>query len=200
MLNFSKENKTQLDEFIQKMHEFLSKWNGYLKEVKLDDNYLSEASNEATGYLEQLNQENQFLFKLFNGNVLKFLIISLKFSPGSLINDNIQTSNLNHLINLNAHLKMKPCIRNETLAVKLLGHGKISAAYRKSDSDETEIVVFDKNFNRLCSKVCIATGRNFKNFQLNALANNSIIFCLTDPKTKLNFYNSKSDDEFSRLY
>ena len=30
MLNFNKENKTQLDEFIQKVHEFFSKWNGYL--------------------------------------------------------------------------------------------------------------------------------------------------------------------------
>ena len=164
---------------------------------------MSEASNEATGYLQELNQENQFLFRLFNGNVLKFNKSSTEASSGitsSLINANIQTSNLNYLINLNAHLNITPCFRNETLAVKLPSHGKISAAYRKSDCNETEIVVFDKNFNRLCSKVFIATARNFKNFQLNALANNSIIFCLTDPKTKLNFYNSKSDDEFSRLY
>ena len=41
------------------------------------------------------------------------------------------------------------------------------------------------------------TARNFRVFQLNALANNSIVLCLTCPNKCLNFYNNKSDDEFT---
>jgi hypothetical protein len=176
ILDFNQENKIKLDNFIQEMQGFHTKWNEYLYEFKLDENDIKAAKNEASQCLERIKKENeQFLFKLFNDNLLKFNKNSTE-TLGSLKKADVQFYNSKNLINLNAHYLPDWCSfnKNEPLLIKLLNNGNISVAYRKSENSEIDVVIFDSNFNGLYQKTCI-TGRNFKKFQLSAMANNSII-------------------------
>jgi hypothetical protein len=73
ILTFNQENKIKLDNFIQEMQGFHTKWVDYLKEFKLDKNDLKAASTEANTCLERIKKENeQFLVNLFNDNLLEF--------------------------------------------------------------------------------------------------------------------------------
>ena len=200
MLDFNEESQIQLNNFIQEKHGIHTKWIDYLKQFKLDDKDLKTAWNEANKCLEQINQENQrFLFKLFNENLLKF---NRNSSPtnssilGSLIKTDIQQNNSENVINLYPHY-LPDCFnfnKEEPLLAKLLNDDKLMVAYRKSDCKEIKLAVFDNNLNVLYQKDCI-TGRNFKNFLPTVMINNSIVLCLINPIEKLNNYNNKSDDE-----
>ena len=182
MLDFNKESKIQLDSFIQEMNEFHTKWVDYLKQLKLEESDLNGASHQAIECLVQINKENELiLVKLFNDNLLTFNKNSNETNSsivGSLLNSDIQPNKLKHLINLNPHNLPSWCKFNKEypISLKLLNDGKISAAYRKSDFKEIELVIFDSNLNRLHQKDCI-TARNFQTFQLTSMANNSIVLC-----------------------
>ena len=73
ILHFNKENKIELDLFVQEMSGFHSKWINYLKELKLDDNKLKTASTQANKCLNKIDKVNEkILENALNGNVLKF--------------------------------------------------------------------------------------------------------------------------------
>ena len=101
------------------------------------------------------------------------------------------------MINLDEHdltSSLPHLNKKEPLSIKLLNNDQIAVAYRLNESNCIAIEVFDKNFNLVYERVS-KSGRNFKNFLLNSMANNSIIFCLVKPNIELNCFNDKSDDE-----
>jgi hypothetical protein len=101
---------------------------------------------------------------------------------------NLSNLNVYDLCNLSNVNKQQP------VSMRLLNSEQIAVVYRSKDLDDVEMAVFDTNFNLLRERIC-KTGRNFKNFLLNSMANNTIILCLIKPTTELNNYNNKSDDE-----
>ena len=200
ILDFNKQNKIQLENFIQNMQGFHSKWTNYLKQFKLKDADLQTASAQANECLEQIKNENeQMLAKLFNDVLIQFNKNPFEIKSKIIGSFSKAASSPDlSLINLNELdlSKSSSINKQEPISVKLLNDGRISVAYRVNDMNDVEIAVFDSKFNRLHQKVC-HSGRNFRIFQLSALANNSIVLCLTCPNKCLNFYNNKSDDEYT---
>jgi hypothetical protein len=199
--NFSQGNATRLDNFIQEVNEFHAERIGHLKEFKSDDNDLITASNQVNEFLEQIKKENeQFLFKLFNDDLVQFnknrdganpsTIGTLTKADNSYSNNNLVGLYKYDLCNLSSFNQHGP------VCVKFLKNGKVSAAYRIGHQNDVGIGVFDKKLNVLHERKC-RTGRHFESFQLNAMANSSILLCLINPDKTLNNYNNKSDDEDS---
>jgi hypothetical protein len=200
LLDFNKENATQLDGFIQETREFQTKWLDYLKQFKLDEHVLKLALNEASKYLEKINKENdEVLVRVFNDGLIQFKKNPNEASSstiGKFIKaDKKRDSNKSVCLD-ELDLSNMPTLykKQQPMSVKLLNDGKISAAYRANDLDDIGIAVFDSYFNLLHERIC-KTGRNFSTFELNALTNNSIILVLTIRNKALHFYNNKSDDE-----
>ena len=196
ILDFNKENKIELDIFVQEMSGFHSKWADYLKEIKLDDTDLKMASTQANKCLSKINKVNeQILDKVFDGNVLKFdensariassIFGTLSFNKGDTKSSSISSLKQHQLPNFSS--------LNEPISVKLLNVGKIVLAYRAISKKDIKVKIFDENFNQLSERICV-TGRNFKTFELNAMANGSVILCLTNLTMKLSKHD-KSDDE-----
>ena len=137
LLDFDKQNKIILDNFINRMYAFHSKWIEYFKQLKLDDNAMIVASNEADGYLEQIKSENEeiLLDKTFNGKVLKFNKNSTELKSsiiGSLINANRKLNFSKQLSYLQAHQLSGLNNHNQPITVKFLnGDGRILLANRE---------------------------------------------------------------------
>ena len=208
MLDFSKENKTQLDSFIQEMRGFHSKWDDYLRQIKLEYSDLKKVSNEASVRLEQIKkEEHQFLFKLFNGKLLRYEKNSAKIMPSVVGTLNLAkgdvNSNFRKRLSNEANEKViqlpKFSTLTEPISVKLLNDDKILLAYRAYGKKDVRIKIVDCNNNQLCERMC-TTARLCKTFQLNPMANNSIILCLSNfIDNDQNPYTYKSDDEDSSV-
>ena len=208
LLDFNKQNKIILDDFIGGMYAFHSKWIEYFKQLKLDDNAMSVASNEADGYLELIKSENEeiLLDKTFNAKVLKFNKNSTELKSsiiGSLINANRKLNFSKQLGYLQAHQLTSLNNHNQPITVKFLNADeKILLAYREtnmywipSNKAEIKLKIFDKGLNLLHEKLS-RTARYFESFQLKAMANNSIVLCLVNLNQPNNYYNIYlSDDE-----
>ena len=203
LLDFNKQNKIILDDFIGRMYAFHSKWIEYFKQLKLDDNAMIVASNEADGYLEQIKSENEeiLLDKTFNGKVFKFNKNSTELKSsiiGSLINANRKLNFSKQLSYLQAHQLTGLNNHNQPITVKFLnGDGRILLAHRELNyNSHVKLKIFDKNLNFLHEKLC-QTARYFKSFQLKTMKNNSIILCLVNSNQSNNgYYNSyQSDDD-----
>ena len=180
------------------MHCFHSKLISYLTEFELEEKSLNTALNEANNCLEQIKKKNeQILDKVFNGNVFEFSK-NVKETSSSIIGAFIKADKqIKHrLVDLNEHsLSSLPNVNTkQPVSVKLLNDGKISVAYRVNDANDIGVAVFHTKFDLLHERGC-KTGRNFGTFQLNAMANNSIILGLIQANKPLNFYNNKSEDE-----
>ena len=166
-------------------HEIPSK--GYLKNSNLAKLCAKKAaeptdSKLAEAFKSQLDEFKLKLEDLSNENKIRF--VKIKEYCDGLINldEHDLTSSLPHLN------------KKEPLSIKLLNNDQIAVAYRLNESNCIAIEVFDKNFNLVYERVS-KSGRNFKNFLLNSMANNSIIFCLVKPNIELNCFNDKIDDE-----
>ena len=191
ILDFNKENKIELDIFVQEMSGFHSKWADYLKDVNLNDDELKTASTQANKYLNKINKVNEkILDKVFDENVLKFDEHSAQFGTLSLNKADTKSSSSS---SLKQHQLPNFSSLNEPISVKLLNVGKIVLAYRAISKKDIKVKIFDENFNQLSERICV-TGRNFKTFELNAMANGSVILCLTNLTMKLSKHD-KSDDE-----
>jgi hypothetical protein len=220
MLDFDKENQLRLDKFIQEKNWFHAKWFNYLKRFKLDENDLKTASTQANECLELINQESaQFLFILFNRNLLKFYKNSSQTNSSKVgFFKNLQLNNCNHtktnpIVNKKADTDeiiflsesvffYAPNI-NKARPISIKFHFKddqITVAYRTQPFDDVAIVVYDKYFKKV-RDITLSAGRHFNKFQLIVdHDNNSIILCLTEPKNTYdnNFHEIDDQDVFQQ--
>ena len=207
MLDFKKENKTQLDSFIQEMRGFHAKWNDYLKQIKLEYNDLKKGSNEASVRLEQIKkEEHRFLFKLFNDKLLTYDKSSAKLASSLVGTLNLTNANVNSnfwkLLSNEVNNKViqlpKFSTLTEPISVKLLNDDKMLLAYRAYKQNDIKIKIIDCNYNNQLSERICKTGKYFTTFQLNLMENNSIILLLSNLIKDLDYFylnNYKSDDE-----
>ena len=223
VLDFSQENKSAFDNFINEMYAFHAKWSDYFKRVKLDDSELIAASSEASKCLEQIKKENaQVLDKVFNGRVLRFeknqtqvksnvvgtFNLSLTQMKTSLAppakNENVQLNCLQHWSLLN-RFNVYNFNEVEPLSIKFLNGGNFLVGCRSSEYNKIEISIFDSNFDLLSKTInkksanemhrssIRSSQQNVQTFQLNTLASNSIILSLFTRNYYINNYNNRND-------